>query len=158
MPGAFLISLGYAWTCAAGVHYTKKSCHQFRQGFDLQPRSIWKLHTTNAQVFFSSFKINQIFFNDYQVVDNLTYLGVVSDFCSKCETHTTHHNSKLPWSPLCRVRPESPAHHQEAFLMPSWRRLPRCSLPGAISEERNPTKFGCFFILRTLFEKAVFLQ
>ena len=108
--------------------------------------------------FFQVLMINQIFFNDYQVVDNLTYLGVVSDFCSKCETHTTHHNSKLPWSPLWRVRPESPAHHQEAFLTPSWRRLPRCSLPGAISEERNPTKFGCFFILRTLFEKAVFLQ
>lgn len=33
--------------------------------------------------------------DDEQVVDNLTYLGVVSDVPNV--KHTTHHNSELPW-------------------------------------------------------------
>ena len=55
--------------------------------------------------FFQVLMINQIFFNDYQVVDNLTYLGVVSDFCSKCETHT-----QLITTPNCH------GHRYEEFV------------------------------------------
>ena len=95
--------------------------------------------------FFQVLMINQIFFNDYQVVDNLTYLGVVSDFCSKCETHTTHHNSKLPWSPLWRVRPESPAHHQEAFFHAIMTEIAEVFPPWCYFRGKKSNKVRMFF-------------
>ena len=56
MPGAFFISLGYAWTCAAGVRYTKKNAAINFGKVSISNQEVFESYK-NAQYFFSSFNV-----------------------------------------------------------------------------------------------------